>query len=74
MGIIGYVLIRFAQPNVNCFLFILTLLNSYKDNAEFDGLVAQAIKHLALLTKSHSIDIYWERLQVTRAMLLRYQP
>ena len=32
--------------------------NSYKNNTEFDGLVAQAIKQLALLTKSHSIDMY----------------
>ena len=42
-----YVLICFAQPNVNYHkLFSLyTNANSYKDNTEFDGLVAQAIKH-----------------------------
>ena len=32
---------------------LYTNTNSYKDNTEFDGLVAQAIKQLALLTKSH---------------------
>ena len=37
---------------------LYTNTNSYKDNTVFDGLVAQAIKQLALLTKSHSIDIY----------------
>jgi len=35
---------------------LYTNTNSYKDNTAFDELVAQAIKQLALLTKSHSKD------------------
>jgi len=37
---------------------LYTNTNSDKDNAAFDELVAQAIKKLALLTKTHSNDIY----------------